>query len=277
VDTKLKEPVDLAIFATKINDIEQAIKSNLDYLGDAVALSAQNGIEADYILNKYFAQNNIATGIVMFGGTFYPPNKVVHNFQGELILGNIFGKEIKSFEAVKGLLSKAFTVSELDNIKGAKYLKVFINLNNCIPAILGISMQEAFGDLEVAELAIRLNKEAYQVVTKSGIKLESLPTYPKEKLAGLVSMEECEAAKLFSKIMTSLSDKPLYGSILQSIKRQKKSEIDYINGEIVNLAKKNNLEAPLNEKIVELVHKVEETNKFFSKEDLKGVLSYEKL
>jgi len=276
-DTQLRERVDLAIFATKINDIEEAIEANLNYLKGAVVLSTQNGIAADYILSKYFPKENIATGIVMFGATFSPPNKIIHNFEGELVIGNIFNNEINSFEKVKELLAKAFTVSYLDNIRGAKYLKVFINLNNCIPAVVGLSIQESFADLELAELAIKLNREAFEVVTKSNIELESLPTYPKERLQGLVSMPPGEASKLFSKIMTSLSDKPLYGSILQSIKRGKKSEVDYINGEIVNLAKKNNLEAPLNEKIVELVHKVEKTNNFFAKSDLKGVVAYEKL
>jgi 2-dehydropantoate 2-reductase len=68
--------------------------------------------------------------------------------------------------------------------------------------------------------------------------------------------------------MTKLSNDPLYGSILQSIKRGKISEIDYINGEFISLAKENNLSAPLNTKLVELVHAVEKTNRFFTKEEL---------
>ena len=77
-----------------------------------------------------------------------------------------------------------------------------------------------------------------------------------------------EAAKIYSGIMTNLSKVPLYGSILQSIKRGKPSEIDYINGEFVNLAKNNNFIASLNAKLVEMIHSVEKNNKFFSKEDL---------
>jgi 2-dehydropantoate 2-reductase len=64
---------------------------------------------------------------------------------------------------------------------------------------------------------------------------------------------------------------------LQSIKRGRPSEIDYINGEFVSLAKENNLAVPLNEKLVELVHQVERTKRFFSKEELinntKGLLN----
>ena len=256
VDTKLRQEAGLAVFATKTNDLEEVIKDNIDFLGKATVLSTQNGLRADQILSEFFPKEKIINGIVMFGATFYPPNRVVHNFKGDLILG-------KAIEP----LEEAFSTVVLDNIRGAKYLKLFINLNNCIPAILGVSMQEAFADLEIAKLAIKLNQEAYKVVAEANIKLESLPSYPKERIQGLVSMPLDEAAGLFSKIMSNLSKEPLYGSILQSIKRGKKSEIDYINGEVVRLGK-----APLNKKIVELVHGVEDSGKFISKQELLEIL-----
>ncbi|UCC95073.1 MAG: hypothetical protein JSW40_09765, partial [Candidatus Omnitrophota bacterium] len=213
-------------------------------------------------------RSRIATGIVMFGATYWPPNRIVHNFEGNLIIGNIFGSTIEGYDNIEKAVGSAFKISSVPHIKGAKYLKIFINLNNCIPALLGVSMQEAFSCLDIAELAIRLNKEAYGIVKKSNIELASLPTYPKEKLQGLVSVDTQQAAGMFSKIMTSLSKTPLYGSILQSMKRGKKSEIDYINGEIVHLAEENKLDAPLNKKIVELVHRVENSGEFFTKEEL---------
>jgi len=266
--TKLKEAMDLAIFASKTNDLRQLIEANIDYLKEATILSTQNGIKADYILNDYFAKERIVSGIVMFGATFYPPNKVVYNFDGDLILGNIFNVKSNSPDELAECLKTVFSVKVLKNIKGAKYLKLFVNLNNCIPACLGLSMQEVFSDLDLARLAIKLNREAYAVVTKSNIKLESLPNYPKERIEGLVSMPTEQAAVLFSKIMVSLSKEPLYGSILRSIQRKKLSEIDYINGEIVDIALKNNLTAPMNEKIVGLVHQIEKTGRFISKQDL---------
>jgi len=267
-DTQLREKIDLAIFATKINDLEAIVKENIQYLPGATVVSTQNGIQADYILEKYFPKNTIITGIVMFGATFYAPNKIVHNFEGDLLLGNIFDTKVDNLEEVSKLLSSVFKTTILDNLRGAKYLKLFINLNNCIPALLGVSMQEAFSDLEVAELAIRLNKEAYGIVESSNIELASLPSYPKERLEGLVSMDIKGSAALFSKIMTSLSKEPLYGSILQSIKRGKKSEIDYINGEIVKLARGGSLQASLNERIVQLICKVESTGTFLKKQEL---------
>jgi len=280
VDTELREAVDLAIFTTKIQNLEEIINANHVFLKEATLLSTQNGIRADYILSDYFPKDKIISGIVMFGATFYPPNKVVHNFGDELIVGNIFSENVALKDEVKTILGTVFKVSELDNIKGAKYLKLLINLNNCIPALMGKSMQEVFADIDMARLAVELSRQAYQVISKSGIELVSLPGYPKERLESLVSMPPEEAAQVFSKIMTGLSKKPLFGSILQSIKRQKKSEIDYINGEIVKLALSSNADASLNAAVVELVHRVENGEGFFSKEKLlsyiKGAVSHEK-
>ncbi|MFO8052347.1 MAG: 2-dehydropantoate 2-reductase [Candidatus Omnitrophota bacterium] len=264
---KLTKPVDLAIFATKTNNLEEITKENIDYLQDAVVVSAQNGLRAENILSKFFPPEKIITTIVMFGATFYPPNKVVSNFSGNLIMGNIFGKQVIKEKEVKQVLESSFNLKVLKNIKGAKYLKLFINLNNCIPAILGKTMQESFANLEIAKLAIKLNREAYQLVKQAGINLESLPNYPKERIESLTSMPIEDASQLFSKIMTNLSREPLYGSILQSIKRNKPSEIDYINGEVVRLAKNNSWQAPLNEKIVNLVHRVEKEG-FLSEDEL---------
>jgi uncharacterized repeat protein (TIGR04076 family) len=68
--------------------------------------------------------------------------------------------------------------------------------------------------------------------------------------------------------MARLSKEPLYGSVLQSIKRGRPSEIDYLNGEFVRLAEGHGFEAPLNKRIVQLVHRVEKAKKFLSKEKL---------
>ena len=47
------------------------------------------------------------------------------------------------------------------------------------------------------------------------------------------------------------------------------SEIDFINGEVVQLAHHLKLPATLNSKIVDMVHEVERTGKFFSVEEVK--------
>lgn len=259
---------DLVILAVKTQDVVKSAIENQRYLKDSLVLTTQNGVQADNLLSKIVDKNNIISSIVMFGATYLQPGKIVHNFEGNWILGRMFGKNDDAVTKIQETLNKIFPVVLSEDILGMKYLKIFVNANNCIPAILGVSMQEAFSDLEISRIAISIWKEGLGIIGKSGIQLKSLPDFPLERLQKLTSMPSDEAAKILSGIMVNLSKEPLYGSILQSIKRGRTSEIDFINGEFVNIAKNFETSAALNEKLVEMVHSVEKTNIFFSKEAL---------
>ncbi|MFA5090609.1 MAG: 2-dehydropantoate 2-reductase [Candidatus Omnitrophota bacterium] len=259
---------DLVILATKTQDIEPALDENRQFLGGIDILITQNGLAAENLVTKYTGAEHIISSIVMFGSTYLNPGEVVHNFEGSWIIGRGVLRSDARLVEITGVLDKAFAVIVAEDIKGMKYLKVFINANNCIPAILGLSMQEVFLDKDISRIGICIWKEGLGLINKTGIRLASLPGFPLERITGLCALPLGEAAKIFSGIMLGLSKEPLYGSVLQSIKRKRPSEIDYINGEFVRIARENNLDAPLNEKLVEMVHMVEETKRFFSKEEL---------
>ncbi len=260
---------ELLILATKTQDIERALRDNLSLLKDSVILTTQNGVQAERICAGLLPQKNIFSGIVMFGATYLEPGKVTHNFEGSWILGNLFSEAPDpDVITISMVLDKAFPVVISQEVSGMKYLKIFVNANNCIPAILGMSMQEAFFDPQVSKISIAIWKEGFQIISKAGIKLVSLPGFPVENVSRLIALPAEEAAKTFSGIMSKLSREPLYGSILQSIKRERASEIDYINGEFVSLAERCHLKAELNRKLVGMVHEVEKTKRFFTKLEL---------
>ncbi len=268
IATKLNYTPDLVILCTKTQDIESAVKENLMFIKNAVIVTTQNGVQADNIVAKYIPEENIISSIVMFGSTYLEPGKIVHNFEGSWIIGRVSGDNDEKVVEISKTLGQAFPVILSEDMKGMKYLKIFVNANNCIPAILGVSMQEAFSDIEISRISVAIWKEGMNIVQKAGINLVSLPDFGVEKITKLTSLPGIEAAKIFSMIMVNLSKEPLYGSILQSIKRKRSSEIDYINGEFVRLAESCGIEAPLNKKLTEMVHVVERSNAFFSKEDL---------
>ena len=268
VSQNLIQKADLVILATKTQDIEQALKDNLKFIQDSLVLTTQNGVQADDLAAKFIPKENIISSIVMFGSTYLKPGEIVHNFEGAWILGKAFAQNDEAVVKVSHTLNVVSPTLVTEDIRGMKYLKIFVNANNCIPAILGISMQEAFSDTAISSISIAIWKEGLEVARKAQVRLLSLPDFPLERLTKLTALPAPEAAKIFSGIMMNLSKEPLYGSILQSIKRGRASEIDYINGEFVALAKQHNSAARLNEKLVKMVHEVEETGKFFSKEEL---------
>ncbi len=260
---------DLVIFATKTQDIEAAYQHNNEYLENCLVLSTQNGVQADSLLGLHFEKERMYSSIVMFGATYVKAGEVTYNFEGDWILGKPYTPNDQFLQDLSAKLKSEFKVVISDNITGMKWLKLFVNFNNCIPALIGKSMQETFADMDLCRLSILLLKEGVEIVKKTNIELVSLPQFPVERVYGMVSMPVEQAAGIINKTLTGLSKEPLYGSILQSIMRGKTSEIEFINGEVVHMATQMRLESPLNEKIVEMVHRVERDKKFFTIDEVK--------
>jgi 2-dehydropantoate 2-reductase len=267
--TKLDKEYDLVIFTTKTQDLEEAYQNNNEYLDGATILTTQNGVQADNMLSTHFELEKMYSSIVMFGSTYTKPGEILFNFEGDWILGKPYMTIDPKLHEIAGILKSGFNTVVTTNIMGMKYLKLFVNFNNCIPALIGKSMQETFADMDFCRLSIRLLKEGVDIVNAAKIELVSLPNFPVDRIYGLIKMPEDQAAAIINKTLTSLSKEPLYGSILQSIMRGKTSEIDFINGEVVHMAKQIRLTAPLNEKILEMVHDVERTKKYFEPNKIK--------
>ncbi|MCK5259963.1 MAG: ketopantoate reductase family protein [Candidatus Omnitrophica bacterium] len=270
---RLDQEYDLVIFTVKTQDIESAVNTNQVFLRNALILSSQNGVQADLHLKESFRQENMFSSIVMFGSTYVQPGEVTFNFEGDWIIGKPFEPVDDKTEEIAKFLQTAFPVVVSEDIVGMKWLKLFVNFNNCIPALTGKSMQETFADMGLCRLSIILLAEGIKIIEKAGIAPVSLPKFPVERIVGLAQMPIDQAAGIINKTLTTLSKEPLYGSILQSIMRGRPSEIDYINGEIVRLARQLQIDAPLNEKVVGMVHHVENTGEYFTIKTVKEELN----
>ncbi len=268
--TRLDQQYDLVIFTVKTQDIEDAYRANRQNLDGGMVLTTQNGVQADNILSGHFDRDRMMSSIVMFGATFVQPSEVTMNFEGDWILGKPFGPNDPMVSQVAEILRKTFNIVVVNDIMGMKWVKLFVNFNNCIPALIGKSMHETFSDLDFCRLSVLLLKEGIGIVEKAGIQMVSLPQFPKERITGLASMPVDQGAQIINKTLTGLSKEPLLGSILQSIMRKRTSEIDFINGEVAQMASHYKLPAPLNRRVVDMVHEVETTGEFFKPSDVKA-------
>lgn len=267
--TKLNQECDLVIFATKTQDLEASYQHNNELLDNCLVLTTQNGVQADSILGVHFEKEKMYSSIVMFGATYVKSGEVTFNFEGDWIIGKPYAPVDPKIRQMADDFKKAFSTVVSENITGMKWLKLFVNFNNCIPALIGKSMQETFADLDLCRLSILLLKEGLEIVKNAKIELVSLPQFPVDRVYGLAAMPIEQASGIINKTLTTLSKEPLYGSILQSIMRGKTSEIDFINGEVVHMAHQMRMDAPLNEKVVEMVHQVERTKNFFNVNQVK--------
>jgi 2-dehydropantoate 2-reductase len=271
--TRLGFAPDVLILAVKTQDVTAACEECAPFAKDAVVVTMQNGVRSDALAAGVLGGDRIVSSVVMFGATYIEPGRVLYNFPASgLILGLAYpaasGDGGRYLGLARDVFSDAFEIHISDDIHAAHWTKLILNLSNALSAVLGVSLQEAFGDERVCRLGVMMMKEAYDTLGSAGMEPAGLPGLPLEKLKSLLYAPPDISAGVYGGIMRGLSKEPLPGSVLQSIRRGKNSEVEYLNGEVVALGRGSGFAAPLNAKVVSLVRSVEETGCFMKTDEL---------
>ncbi|MGC2424155.1 MAG: 2-dehydropantoate 2-reductase N-terminal domain-containing protein [Nitrospirota bacterium] len=263
---------DVLVFADRVQDTLAAAERLLPYAGEATVATIQYGTKTEQIVGKIFPRDSIVTCVLTFGANCATPGDVTLNFKGYMVIGRAYDAPDWREDNVMELMSGAFSTRRGKKIAHVNCTRLLLNLPYCIPGIIGEKVQKAFLDPDVAEVAVLLLKEGMDIIKKD-VHIEALPDFNEDSLNELVNSPLPEAAANFMLAVVSLSRVPCEGPVLGSIERGELSEVDYQNGEMVNIARAIGREAPLNSLMVRLVHEVERTGRFIPKDEF---LSYVK-
>jgi 2-dehydropantoate 2-reductase len=259
----------LALLTVKTQDVVAAVKANQTFLSDVPIVTFQNGVRSDELVASILPREQILSAVVLMHVTYLLPGKVTVVYQGKLILGRPFGPRDSKLEDVANILNQTVPTRLTDNIQGAHWLKLIVNLNNALPAITNFTMSQVYANTSLRNLAVGLMREGLRVIDRANIRLESLPEVSVGLTKLLNRMPSGIAGRIAAaKVRRLTTVWPLWGSTLQSIQRGRPTEIDYLNGEIMELGKRYGEVTPLNTKMVELVHQVERTGQFLSVEEI---------
>ena len=267
---------DLALLTVKAQDVESSVRKMQPFLSSTQIVTMQNGVQSDDQAAGLLGKENIISGVVTFNGQFLEPGKASYSIpfsKTALLIGEPFGNKGNRLQTLSALLNKAIGTDISEDIRAAHWTKLIWNLQTAVPAITGLSYQDSYQYPEVRELTIRLLKEGLKVIKAAGIKTANVPGFPMEPIEAMARESLPTASSLLKKIAESLGKVPVLGSTLQSIKRGTSTEVDYLNGEIVNLGKEMGIPTPFNSLVVGLVHQIETTGKFLTIDDLTQRLS----
>ncbi|MFH1622612.1 MAG: 2-dehydropantoate 2-reductase N-terminal domain-containing protein [Candidatus Omnitrophota bacterium] len=273
IKESMQEKADLVILAVKIQDIKNVLDNNRSFLLNTPILTIQDGIRADKIVSLALGEENIISSIVMFGSTYLKPNLISYDFEGDWIIGKLLGENNDKVKEIAEEISPAFKVTITEDIASKKWMQLIVVATHCIPALLGKSTQEAFSNLDMAQLAVLLLKENFAVVNDAGIKLADLPNFDLNKLQQLTSLPVKDAAQAFSEIVISSSKQIKDISIINKISMDYLLEMDHTNGEIIRLARFGRVGAQLNTKSVNLANKVKKINTFLNYAEISKVFN----
>ena len=124
---KLEKGADLVILAVKTQDIASTLNNNIEALKDVTVLTVQNGVRAEEILAEFIPKEKIISSTVLFGATYLELGKVVHNFEGDWLMGRAFAANDEEMESIGKVLGGVFSVHVTEEIRRMKWLKLFLN------------------------------------------------------------------------------------------------------------------------------------------------------
>jgi 2-dehydropantoate 2-reductase len=261
----------LALLAVKAQDVLSSVREVQTLLSAALVVTMQNGIRSDDQVAGLLGKENIISSVVVFNGQFLEPGKASYSIpfsKTALLIGEPFGNKGSRLQNLSALLNNAIGTDISEDIRAAHWTKLIWNLQTAVPAITGLSYQDSYQHSRVRELTINLLKEGLKVIKAAGIQTANVPGFPMEPIETMARESLPTASALLKRIAESLGQVPVLGSTLQSIKRGKSTEVDYLNGEIVYLGKKIGIPTPVNSLIVGLVHQIETAGKFLTVDEL---------
>lgn len=231
---------DLVIMFVKSTYLSDALEQNKQLFNDnTVVLSLQNGAGNDRKIARYVKKENIIIGTSKHNAVSEGCGIVKHTGKGITTIGSNHDSG-HILEKTAALLEKCgieTTVS--DDIQRIIWSKLFVNLSvNTFTAITQTPIGYMVKNKCAWNFAKRLIYEAVEVAEEDG-------TY----------FDRREVLESVRKVCVDLENG--YSSMYQDRKRKLRTEIDAINGAVVEQAKIYGVPVPYNSLIVDLIHAIE--------------------
>ena len=251
---------DVIVLLTKQLFNKEVVTMLKDYLSDeGVIVTLQNGIPEPGIAEIVGANHTMGCA-VEWGAALIEPGVCELTSDKDSLsfhMGKMEGITDKQSKMVKDLLQLMCPVHEEENLMGARWSKLLINATF---SGLGTVVGGVFGDVSEdkagQKVAIRCMKECIDVGHASGV--EFAPVQSKN-IVGLFYYKNAIKRALGCMLLPIAMKKhrDIEPSMLQDIKKGKPCEIDAINGVVCDFGKKYGVATPINDRIVEIVKKIQ--------------------
>jgi 2-dehydropantoate 2-reductase len=234
----------------------------------AIVVSFQNGIGNADVLRAALPRHTVLEGMVPFNVVEREPGAFHQGSGGEL--------EIRHTPAMQPFVD-AFRKAGLPLIQHADMLpvqwaKLLLNLNNAINALANRPLKEELSQRAYRICLAMAQEEALALLKRAGIRPVKVTPLPATWIPRALRLPDA----LFERVgRAMLTIDPLArSSMSDDLAAGRATEIDWINGEVVSLAKRLGQTAPVNERLCELVREAEraEVRPSWSGEALLGEL-----
>lgn len=228
---------DLVIIFVKSTFTRQAVESNLAVFGPkTMILTLQNGLGNVEEIKKATNQGHIIAGTTAHGATLLEYGKIRHAGVGKTIIGELDGRLTSGINQLKEDFQQCGLETEVsDNVMGILWDKLLVNVGiNAITGLVALENGKLAEIQALEEIMTLAVEEGMAVAHKKGIKLISEDPVAHTKAVCLATAKN-------------------KSSMLQDILNHRKTEIDRINGAIVNEGLTLGIQTPVNMVLTNLI------------------------
>ncbi|MBR1217162.1 2-dehydropantoate 2-reductase [Bradyrhizobium sp. U87765 SZCCT0131] len=215
---------------------------------DAVVVSLQNGIANTPVLAQRLKQPVLA-GMVPFNVVAMGGGHFHRSTSGDIVIAaDAAGTAARLSTVGLPFRSRA-------DIVGVQWGKLLVNLNNALNALSNLPLRDQLSQRPWRMLLADQIAEALVVLKAAGITAVSTTPLPPSWTPPILRLPD----RLFRTIAGAMIriDPQARSSMWEDLQRDRKTEIDYLQGEIIALAEHHDLPVPLSRRIVALIREAE--------------------
>lgn len=246
---------DLILLAVKSPATEGAAADIANHARpETPVISLQNGVSNPERLRALLPGRTILAGMVPFN--------VAEPAPGHLHQGTSGAIAIEDHPAVQAYLpafaASGLTVSLHRDMAAVLWAKLLINLNNAVNALSGLPLAAQLAARDYRRAVALCQREALALLKLAGISPAQLGPLPPQRMPMVLSLPDWLFRRVSARGGAPRVDRHARSSMADDLAAGRKTEVDYINGEILALARRLGRQAPVNARIVDLIRAAEQ-------------------
>ena len=226
-----------------------------------VIVSAQNSINED-IIASIVGWDRVMGCVVTIGAATVGPGHVERTSKERgrrsFALGDPSNANSPRLEELSNILENCGEVAVTTNLLGERWAKITTNsMSNSVCGVTGQGSAEMRLNPVTRQLAMRIAAEVVEVGTAHGVAVEKIGSISAKKY--VEARTDVAVREEVERIMVEEAPKIGTGrpSLAQDLAKDRRTEIDYLNGYVIQKGKEAGVRTPFNEMIVELTKQVE--------------------
>lgn len=217
-------------------------------------VSLQNGVgNPGVLLARLGGMARVVAGMVPFNVVQTRPEGGPPRFHRATSGTLLIGAGVPGLRA--GLDVEGLRVAEHRDMAGVLWGKLILNLNNALNALAGIPLARELSDRRWRLLLARQIEEALAVLDAAGVHPDRIERVPARAIPHILRLPDI-LFRLLARRMLAI-DPEARSSMWEDLLRGRKTEIDYLQGAILSLARKAGVATPVTERIVRLIKEAE--------------------